>query len=119
MQPPFTTYAASRFINRDAVVTALRQAADEAAQRCPGVEAIFLFGSFVHGTPTPRSDADLLIAIRDAADRDRVHECCFDIFLRAPVPVELFVQTWSEIEASRREGRGLAATALRDAVRLV
>jgi hypothetical protein len=29
------------------------------------------------------------------------------------------VQTWPEIEASRREGRGLAATALRDAVRLV
>lgn len=119
MQPPFTTSAASRFINRDAVVTALRELAHEAARRCPGVDAIYLFGSFAHGTPTPRSDADVLVAIHDAADRDRVRACCLDVFLRLPVPVELFVQTWSEIEESRQADRGLAATALRHAVRLI
>ena len=119
MQPPFTTFVASRFINREAVVEALRQAAQEAARRCDSVDAIFLFGSFAHGTPTPRSDADVLIGIRGAASWDRVRDCCFDVFLSVPVPVELFVQTWSEIEESRQADRGLAATALRHAVRLV
>ncbi len=118
MQPPFTTYAASRFVNRDAVLAELRQAAAQAGARCPGVQAILLFGSFAHGTPTPRSDADLLVVVGEEVDRRQVYDCCLAAFMSSPVPVDLFVQTWAEIEASQAEGRGLAASALRHALRL-
>lgn len=119
MQPPFTSYAASRFINREVVLTELRQAAERAGAQCPGVEAIFLFGSFAHGTPTPRSDADLLVVIHEDADRWQVYDCCLTVFTHCPVPVDLFVLTRPEVEASCAAGRGLAAAALRHAVRLL
>lgn len=119
MQPPFTNYAVSRFIDREAVLAELRQAAERAGAQCPGIKAIYLFGSFAHGTPTPRSDADLLVVIREDVDRRQVYDCCLAVFMHCPVPVDLFVLTRPEIEASRAAGRGLAAAALRHALRLL
>jgi len=82
---------------------AAHQAAEtsiKAALLALGGEAIFLFGSFAHGTPTPRSDANLLVAIGEGADRRQIFDCCLGVFLTVAVPVALFVQTWAAIEAS-------------------
>ncbi len=117
-RPPFTTFASSRFVQREAVLEALRRAAARVGASCPQVLSIWLFGSFAHGTPTPRSDADLLVVVADAADRARVEDCCGALSLEVPVPVDLFVQPRAQVEASRAAGRGLAATALRHAVLL-
>jgi predicted nucleotidyltransferase len=116
-QPPFSTFAASSFVNREAVVAALRQAAARAAQQRPGVHAVYLFGSFAHGTPTPRSDADVLV-VAEAADLGPLYDCCLSAFLDAPVPVDLFVRRPAEVEAGRAAGQGLIAAALEHALLL-
>src|SRR6266540_617425 len=100
----FTSFAASRFVNREAVLQALRQAASRAGLECSSVRAIHLFGSYADGTPTPHSDADVLVVADEEADRR-------DVF-------DLFVQLQSEAEASRAAGRGLAAAALRHSLTL-
>ncbi len=107
-----------RFLDRESVLAALREAAREAG-RCPGVRAIYLFGSFASGIPTPRSDADLLVVIADGADREAARACCEEAFQELPVPVELFVWSEAEVAASAASGRGLAANVLPRAIRLV
>lgn len=106
-----------RFLDRERVLLALRRAAEQAVQ-CPGVVAIYLFGSFAHGIPTPRSDADLLVVIREGTDRDQARDCCLTAFRAVPVPIDLFVWTEGEVAESLASGRGLAATVLRQPVRL-
>jgi predicted nucleotidyltransferase len=117
-RPQFTSFAASRFLDRDAVLAALDRSAARAGADCPNVVAIYLFGSFVNGTPTPRSDADLLVLTTDDAEPTRVYDCCSSAFLDSPVPVDLFVQTCSQAAATCAAGRGVAATALRDGLLL-
>jgi HEPN domain-containing protein/predicted nucleotidyltransferase len=119
MQAPLTGYAASRFVDREVVLAEFRLAAERAGAQCLGVKGIILFGSFAYGMPTPRSDADLLVVIREDADRQQVYDCCLAVLMSCPVPVDLFVLTRPEVEASRAAGRGLAATALQHALRLL
>ncbi|WP_448574852.1 nucleotidyltransferase domain-containing protein [Thermomicrobium sp.] len=107
-----------RFLDRESVLAALWEAAREAG-RCPGVRAIYLFGSFAGGIPTPRSDADLLVVVVDGADREAARACCEEAFQNLPVPVDLFVWSEEEVAASVASGRGLAANVLPQAVRLV
>jgi predicted nucleotidyltransferase len=106
-----------RFLDREAALAAIQAAAARGAT-FPGVLAIYLFGSFAYGVPTPRSDADLLVVIADDADRERVRDCCLEAFRTVPVPVDLFVWTDSEVARSLSSGRGLPATVLRQAIRL-
>jgi predicted nucleotidyltransferase len=115
MHGPSSGFASVRFLDREAVPAAIQAAAARAAA-CPGVLAIYLFGSFASGVPTPRSDADLLVVITDDADREGVRDCCLEAF--RPVPVDLFVWTDSEVTASLSSGRGLPATVLRQTIRL-
>jgi predicted nucleotidyltransferase len=95
-------------------VAALRAAAQRAASFLPSIRRIVLFGSLVAGTPTPRSDADLLVVI-DASDqtnpRDRV-----PMMLRAlaplPCPVDLFVLTADEFDRAQKARSPLVREAL-------
>ncbi len=64
----FTTLRSSRFVERDRVVDALRQCALGLKIRCPDIVAIHLFGSFSSGAPTPRSDADIAVEIRNLSE---------------------------------------------------
>lgn len=107
--------AGVRFLDREAALAAIQAAAARAAA-CPGVLAIYLFGSFASGVPTPRSDADLLVGIADDADRERVRDCCLEAFRTLPVPVDLFVSTDSKVARSLSSGRGLPATVLHEAL---
>jgi len=56
--------AVVRFIDRDAVNRDLRQAVAEARARYPEIIKVYLFGSFVQGTWTADSDADLIVVVR-------------------------------------------------------
>jgi len=117
MPSVFTTFATSRFVDQDAVVTELRGLARSLAASRPEVKAIYLFGSFATRTATPRSDADIAVVIADeAADvRAEVEGAAFDCFLAAPVPADLFVLSTTAAQgehgvagAVRREGLRLA-----------
>lgn len=118
MQKPFTTLSVSRFLEREAVLATLRATSLEAGARCPGVVAIYLFGSLAHGIPTPRSDADLLVVCEDTAHPDQVYDCCLDAFLSAPVPVDLFVRTSAQVQAAQPRPRGVVEAALHRSLQL-
>ena len=116
MHNVFTTYASSRFIDQSAVVEVLRGCARQLKVQCADVVAVHLFGSFATRTATPRSDADVIVEINEAdlSLRQQVHEAATDIFLEAPVPIDLFVISSAELA----EGRGVAGRLTREGVRL-
>ena len=81
---------------------AVRRAMDAYAQRLfatrTDVAEIVVFGSFATGTWAPGSDLDVLIVLRDAAERvrDRIPSLLPGRF---PVPVDLFPFTRDELTA--------------------
>lgn len=113
----FTTFASSRFVDREAVVEALRAVAQRLKKQHTEIRAIHLFGSFATGTATPRSDADVVVEITygsEAALRERVAAAARSVFLEAPVPVEVFI-----LDSERmQEERGGAGAVAREGVRL-
>ncbi len=115
------TSAGATYLDRGRRLDDLRAAAERAASVLSSIERVVLFGSVVTGTPTPSSDADLLVVVRSSAHarrRDRIPE-----MLRAlaplPCPVDLFVLTVDEVARAGREGAPLVRTALRTGVDLI
>lgn len=106
--------AGAIYLDKHRRIEDLRQAARRAEARLPSISRVILFGSLVSGTPTPRSDADVLIVVtrsEHARAADRVPE-----LLRAmaplPCPVDLFVITADELERAQREQSPLVREAL-------
>jgi predicted nucleotidyltransferase len=60
----FSNSVEVRFIDCDAVIRDLRQAAAEAKAAHPEIIKVLLFGSFVQGNWTADSDADLFVVVR-------------------------------------------------------
>lgn len=117
MPSVFTTFASSRFVDREAVVEALRLLAMCLKARHAEIVAVYLFGSFATGTATPRSDADVVVEVvgdTEIALCDRLSEAVQAVFLEAPVPVDVFVLTSERL----REGRGVAGAVAREGLRL-
>ena len=117
MHSVFTTFASSRFVDREAVVGALRTVAQRLKGQNAEVRAVHLFGSFATGMATPRSDADVVVEViggADAALRERIAQAARSAFSEAPVPVELFV-----LDSERMQARwGVAGAVAREGVRL-
>lgn len=116
MRSVFTTFASSRFVDQTAVVEALRKCTQELKERCTEVVAVYLFGSFATGTATPRSDADVVVEVRDADSslQQQVWGTAMTVFLGAPVPVDLFVVSSAELA----EGRGVSGRVAQEGMRL-
>ena len=98
------TSAGATFLDKARRIEDLRHAARRAQAELPSIRRMILFGSLARGTPTPRSDADILVVVETsehAQPRDRVPD-----LLRAmsplPCPVDLFVATQDEFERARR-----------------
>jgi predicted nucleotidyltransferase len=82
---------------------------------------VILFGSLAHGTPTPRSDADVLVVLGDGshpAPRDRVPDVLAAIS-PLPCPIDLFVLSAGEFERARRERIPLVREALAHGIDLL
>ncbi len=60
----FSNSVAVRFIDREKVLSQLRQAVAEAKAQRPEIALVFLFGSLVTGDWTADSDADLIVIVR-------------------------------------------------------
>lgn len=109
-------FASSRFVDRKAIVEALRALAQRLKLQYAEIVAVHPFGSFATGTATPRSDADILVEITDAdpALGERLKEAALAVFLKAPVAVDVFVLASERV----RRGRGVAGAVAREEVRL-
>ncbi len=121
MRHSSSTSAGAVYLDKDAVIRALREAASRAAQRMPSIRRIVLFGSMAAGTPTPRSDADLLVIIEQSAHlqpRDRVPEL-LEALAPLPCNVDLFVVTEAELARAQESGSPLARTATTTGVDLL
>lgn len=106
--------AGAVYLNREARIEELAQAARRAAERLPAIQRVLLFGSLVSGIPTPRSDADLVVEVASSPHsqpRDRVPEV-----LRAlgdvPCPVDLHVYAADELANLAQSGDPLVTTVL-------
>lgn len=77
------------------VEIAVTRWAGELRTRHPEIVRVIWFGSWIHGTPTPRSDVDLCLVLEgsDKRFRDRIPDYLPDRF---PVDVQLFPYTVSE-----------------------
>lgn len=90
-------------LDRDLAIRELTRLARALAAVRPEVADVVLFGSLATGLAAPGSDADLLIVLRDSADRFPqripVYAPFFDA---APLPCEVFPYTLAEIERMKR-----------------
>lgn len=118
MQSAFTTFASSRFVDFDVVISALKECAARIKGPWQGVEAVYLFGSFATGKACPRSDADIVIEISDNHDslRSMIFDEAMTLFLEAPVPVELFVLSTAQLSEGRGSNRGVAGAVAREGI---
>jgi predicted nucleotidyltransferase len=80
----------------------------------PDIEAIYLFGSFASGVPTPRSDIDLLI-ITEESDAHVFQP----YFLSLSVPVDVYTMKSESFERKRETGQGIAGAVARNGIRLL
>lgn len=113
MPGAFANGARTRFVDREGVVAELRERALRLRQREPAIRSVRLYGSYQAGRPTPRSDADVAVVVSGVSrdERERIRDVATDVFLDAPVPVDLFVPSEQELEEGARTGRGRVAAA--------
>lgn len=120
MPNAFTVFATSRFVDREAVVAALRECAERLKGEHDEIVAVHLFGSFASGDATPRSDADVVVEVTgaDPALRQRVWEAAQTAFLDAPVPADIFVISSERMARGMQPRQGVAGAVAREGVRL-
>ncbi len=106
------TFATSRFLIRDRVMSELREAIDRI--RSEDLVAVYLFGSYASGVPTPRSDVDLLI-VTEKTDREDLQT----EFLTVSVPVDCHLMSPHAFDLQSKSGRGIAGAAVRSGIRLL
>lgn len=87
----------AKFLNKEKVVRRLSVIASRVKRNDPNIKKIVLFGSLAKDTYTLRSDADLLIIIKNDTARfiDRIPKFS-PLFIDVPVPVEVFPYTERE-----------------------
>jgi uncharacterized protein len=104
------------WLDREAAVQSVREAAKAWAASDLNVVSIVLFGSLASGRATATSDADILVILNDTdvpiLDRPVVFA---DRFHDVGLPAELFVYTREEIRTS---SSSIAEKALRDGIEL-
>jgi predicted nucleotidyltransferase len=121
MPVPSSTSSGAIYLDKGARLAELRAAAARAAKRMPEIERVVLFGSLVHGIPTPRSDADLLVVVGsspEASSRDRA-PALLGALSPLPCPVDLLILTRAEVVAAVAEGSPLLREALEHGVDLL
>lgn len=97
-QKTFALSASVSFPDHRKIEADLTKLARLAIQRDQRILAVYLFGSRANGNFSARSDADLLIIVKNDPRRptDRIPDY-LKLFLEAPVPVDVFPYTESEI----------------------
>jgi predicted nucleotidyltransferase len=121
MRRPSSSSAGATYLDRRRRVDDLRQAARRAQARLPSIRRIILFGSLAAGTPTPHSDADLLVVVASSEHRQMRDRLPGMLQALSPLPcmVDLFVLTSQELEAARGDNAPLVREALAKGIDLL
>ena len=106
------TFAASRFLIRDRVMGELREAIERL--RSDDVKAMYLFGSFASGIPTPKSDVDLLV-VTEKTEWEELQT----VFLSISMPVDCHLISPAAFERLSKSGKGVVGAAVRSGIRLL
>ncbi len=105
-----------RFIDYDETLQTLRKAVAEAKAAHPEIVKVLLFGSFVQGTWTADSDADLFVVVRkefaDIFERGR-----YAIFAPS-IPIDSIVYSEAEFARLSQDPSSFLAQNLRSAIEL-
>lgn len=78
------------------------------------IQAVYLFGSYASGVPTPRSDVDLLIV----TEKTNCEELQTEL-LSVPAPVDCHLISPAAFEELSKSGKGVVGAALRNGIRLL
>jgi nucleotidyltransferase-like protein len=108
--------AVVRFIDRDAVIGALREAVAEAKTRYPEITKVYLFGSLLNGTWTAASDADLIVVVRKEF-REFGDSCPYQIYTPA-IPTDSLVYSEDDFTKLADDPTSFVAINLKDAILL-
>jgi predicted nucleotidyltransferase len=111
-QKPLLNFAASRFLIRDQVLIEIRKAIQRI--RSQDIQAVYLFGSFASGVPTPKSDVDLLVVAEKINWEDLQTE-----LLSVPVPVDCHLVSPDAFEQLSKSGKGVVGAAINSGIRLI
>jgi len=116
MLDEFSNSVEVRFIDREQVISDLRQAVAEAKTAHPEIVKVLLFGSLVQGNWTADSDADLFVVVRKElsgfASRSPYH-----IFAKE-IATDSLVYSESEFEQLSRDPTSFLAQNLASALEL-
>jgi predicted nucleotidyltransferase len=101
------------YLDKPGIMKAITQFAEEAPQKYPEIEKIYLFGSFARDEAVPGSDVDILIVLTDShlPFRDRVSQYMPSSF---PIGIDVFPYTRSEIETMLSQGNNFLESAGKD-----
>lgn len=105
------------WLDRAAVLEALRREVQVLARVRPEIQRVVLFGSLATGSAVPGSDADLLIVLR-SADRPFLDRIPLYTPEGCPVGVDVFPYTQDEIERMLAGGNAFVRQALNEGVEL-
>ncbi len=98
-------------VDRDGVEKAITRWAAGIRRTHPEIERIYWFGSWAHGTPTPRSDVDVCIVVSHSSKSYR-HRAA-DYLPELPIPIDLFVYTREEFDRLAEHSPGVYREILR------
>lgn len=93
-------FAAVRFLDKQAILEEVASLARAFRNDHPQVAAVWLFGSFAWGTPTPLSDVDLLLETPLPLSREAktaLMDAARQAFSAVPCPVDLLVASSEEL----------------------
>jgi len=116
MDDKYSSSAAVRFLNRDAVLADLRRAVAEAKARHPEIVKVYLFGSLVDGSWTADSDADLMVVVR-ARFTEFGDSCRYQIYADS-IPVDSLVYSEADFERLADDAESFVARNLAGAIAL-
>jgi predicted nucleotidyltransferase len=103
---------------RDDVISALKEAVRKNIKKFPEVKRVLLFGSSARKDWGLRSDADILIILKTSEHKrffDRIPRY-FDLFLKVPLPIDIFPYTEDELKRMKKQGNPLILRALKEAI---
>lgn len=114
MPQPSSPSAGATYLDRNRRIAELRDSAERARRLLTAIDRMILFGSLVHGIPTPTSDADILVILQHS-DIDRPRDRVTPLLAAMsplPCPVDVFVWTVEEFRAAQRENSPFLREAL-------
>lgn len=108
-----------KFVNTKKVISSLRNISVLLMKKKHNIDKIYLFGSFATGEAGVRSDADILVVLKE--DKRRIFERMDEFILKfsdAPVPVDVLTYTREELNKMINEGNRFIQRILQEAVLL-